>query len=352
MRSASERWGVKCGLYLIISNWLFLIISSLTASIFFLQPNRQLKLNSLACCFWNFTPMSLKACDCLVNDVNCVILLDFCDFSSVVKWVLKQPSSFAIKLSWTIITESSHFLEQRVAIIQFTIVLLKNLLLFPPEQLHFIIAFCVSTRSIFSIYSLHTCPRRAVCVRLFFVGLTLSRIHTATHRGPLLHPPRSPWKPTFSCQRPFQCGLFKLTSFRPPVSVLSCVLGFVLVASFQDYITFFLWLLRALANRGWMHLFHLSNHTFCGWNPGAEVRDLQVQPHTGTSLWDWSVCLSRNAKHLLIFFSCQKLTLHDTTCWQTQMAAKVKLLNFITLRSCRMTSTNHKEQSLMVSTKS
>lgn len=92
---------------------------------------------------------------------------------------------------------------------QFAIVLLKNLVLFPPEQPHFIIAFCVSTRSIFSIYSLHICPRRAVCVRLFSVGLTLSRIHTATHWGPSLSPPSSTWKPTSSCQRPFPCGLFQ-----------------------------------------------------------------------------------------------------------------------------------------------
>ena len=100
----------------------------------------------------------------------------------------------------------------------YAIVLLQNLVLFPPEQAHFIIAFCASIRSIFSIYSLHICPRRAVCVRLFSVGLTLSRIHVATHRGPSLHPRSSPWKPTFSCQRPFQCGLFTLTSYRPPIS--------------------------------------------------------------------------------------------------------------------------------------
>ena len=108
---------------------------------------------------------------------------------------------------------------------QFTIVLLKNLVLFPPEQLNFIIAFCGSTRSIFSIYSLHVCPRRSVCARLSFVGLRLSQIHTTTHRGPSLHPPRSPGKPTFSCQCPFQCWLFNITSFRPLVSVSSCMLG-------------------------------------------------------------------------------------------------------------------------------
>lgn len=48
---------------------------------------------------------------------------------------------------------------------QFTIFILKNLLLFPPEKKpHLIIAFCVNTHAIFSIYSPHICPRRAVCV--------------------------------------------------------------------------------------------------------------------------------------------------------------------------------------------
>lgn len=88
-----------------------------------------------------FSPANLKACNCMVSDVNWLTLIDFWDFSSFIKWVSKQPCSFSISLSWTIITECSHFLEQRVAIMQFTIVLLKNLVLFPLEQPHFIIGF-------------------------------------------------------------------------------------------------------------------------------------------------------------------------------------------------------------------
>ena len=127
---------------------------------------------------------------------------------------------------------------------QFSIVLLESLVLFPSEQPHFIIAFCVSTRSIFSIYSLHICPRRAVCVRLFSVGLTLSRIHTATHWGPSLHPPSSPWKPTSSCQRPFRCGPFQANLLLTPnlgVCGAACqrrsVLGFAHVVSCFSAVT-------------------------------------------------------------------------------------------------------------------
>lgn len=67
-----------------------------------------------------------------------------------------NPCSIAISLSCTIITECTHFLEQHVAIMQFTIVLLKNLVLFPLEQPHFIIAFCVSIHSTFSPFAAST----------------------------------------------------------------------------------------------------------------------------------------------------------------------------------------------------
>lgn len=72
----------------------------------------------------------------------------------------------------------------------------------------------MSIRSIFfHLQPPHFCLGRAVCVRLFSVGLTLSQIRTATHWRPCLHPPSSAWKSTFSCQRPFQCCLFNLTLF-------------------------------------------------------------------------------------------------------------------------------------------
>lgn len=183
-----EGWGVKRELRFIILNWSFLFISSLIASIF-LKLNRQLKPGCLVCCLWNPVPrLSGTWCDAVIDSLG--------HFSSFIKWVSKQPLFMAISLSRTVITDCTDFLKQRVAIIQFTVVPWKNLVLFPPEQPHFIIALCVSIRSIFSIYSLHICPRRAVCVcvRPFSVGLTLSRIHATTHRGPCLHPPSSPWK--------------------------------------------------------------------------------------------------------------------------------------------------------------
>lgn len=132
-----------------------------------------------------------------------------------------------ISLSWTAITEFTHSLKQRVTIKQFIFVLWKNPMLFPPEQPHFIIAFCVSIRSIFSIYSLYICPRRAVCVRLFSVGLTLSRIHTATHWGPCLHPPSKAVKVHLLVSAPisvwsFQPNLFPTPNLRVSGAACEC----------------------------------------------------------------------------------------------------------------------------------
>lgn len=75
---------------------------------------------------------------------------------------------------------------------EFTTFVLKNLLLFPPvKKSHLIIAFCVNTHAIFSIYSPHICPRRAVCV--CWTILALNWIHATTHQElPSLHPPNRP----------------------------------------------------------------------------------------------------------------------------------------------------------------
>lgn len=56
-----------------------------------------------------------------------------------------------------------------------------------------------------------------VCQAIFCWISTEPDLHHYTLR-PCLHPPSSPWKSTFLCQRPFQRGLFNLTSFRPPIS--------------------------------------------------------------------------------------------------------------------------------------
>lgn len=92
---------MKCGLYFITSNWSFLSISSLIASIF-LQAKRQLKPGCLVCCLRKFSSTALRACNCLVNDAG-YILMDFCDFSSFIKGVSKQRLFLPISLSWTII---------------------------------------------------------------------------------------------------------------------------------------------------------------------------------------------------------------------------------------------------------
>lgn len=145
---------------------------------YFSKVEQTIKSGCLVACLWNWIPQLSGKWSDVVTDR----FLWF--FPSLLNGNWNKHCS-PLSLSWTVILDCTRFLKQRVAIMQFTFVQWKNLVLFPPEQPHFIIAFCVSIRSIFSIYSLHSCPRRAVCVRPSSVGLALSQIYTTTHWDPV-----------------------------------------------------------------------------------------------------------------------------------------------------------------------